>query len=104
MANVLQTKDRVKSRIKSEFNIQFNLEKIIVKTKPFLTLSLDEWEKAGLRINISLEGFGHSYFNEKPYKNIPEAVDEFRDVLEKVEKGDYSLEIGGYNNLKLLID
>jgi hypothetical protein len=99
--NMLQVTDRSKEIIGERVKIPQNLEKIVIKANSPISLDLIDWENAGLRIGVVLEGFGSGFFNEKPYADREIALREYKHVLEQVQKGNYSLELYGHNELKL---
>lgn len=83
--------------------IPLDLETIVIKSNSVLQVSLSDWEKAGLRIGVSIEGFGSGYFNEEAYSDKEFALKEYKQVLSEVQKGNYSIELYGQNKLKLLL-
>jgi hypothetical protein len=100
---MLRVIDQSKEIIGERVKIPLNLEKIVIKSNSPISLDLIDWEKGGLRIGVILEGFGSGFFNEKPYADREIALREYKHVLEQVQKGNYSLELYGYNKLKLLL-
>jgi hypothetical protein len=64
---------------------------------------LTDWEKAGLRISVSVNGIGNGYFNEQPYSDRETALKKFQQVLAQVQNGNYSLELYENNKLKLIL-
>lgn len=101
---MLQVIDSSKRIIKSEKEIPLDLEKIVLKTDSSIRIDLIEWENAGLRITISVDGLGGGYFNEIPYTNEKIALKKYLNVLKQVKAGNYSLKLYKNNKLKLLLD
>ena len=98
---MLQVVDSSKELIKSGTEVPLTLEKIVIKTDSPINLDLIDWEKAGLRIGVSIDGLGQGYFNEQPYSDRKTALREYQHVLAQVQNGNYSLELYGKNKLKL---
>ncbi len=93
--------DSAKGAAIKQDELKLSLEKIIIKSDSSIQLRLDEWEKAGLRITILVEGFGFSYFNEIPYKSKENALTAYNCLIESIKQGHYSLEINGNNEIKI---
>ncbi len=99
----MQVTDSTIEMIK-EREISLNLERIIVVSKPVMKIELNHWEKAGLRINISVEGIGYGYFNDIPYKDRKTALREYKSLLTNLSSGNYVLELHGNGKIKLKFD
>ena len=98
---MMQVVDSSKELIKPGTEVPLTLEKIVIKTDSPINLDLIDWEKAGLRIGVSIAGLGQGYFNEQPYSDRETALREYQHVLAQVQNGNYSLELYGKNKLKL---
>ena len=100
---MLKVVDSSKEMIERGTEVPLNLEKIVIKADSPIVISLIDWEKAGLRIGVSVKGLGNGRFNEEPYSDRETALREYQHVLAQVQNGNYSLELYGNNKLKLLL-
>ena len=100
---MIRVTDRSKEMIEQGTEVPLDLEKIVIKADSPISLDLIDWEKAGLRIGVSVEGIGNGYFNEQPYTDRETALRDYQHVLAQVQNGHYSLELYGKNKLKLVL-
>lgn len=81
------------------------LERILIKEQlPPIEINLINWENAGLRIGIKMEGFGEGHYNEKPYLDREIASREFNYVLREVQNGNYQIKLLGHNKIELVLN
>jgi len=97
----MQVIDVSKETIESGTEVPLNLEKIVIKANSPISLNLIDWEKAGLRIGVSVAGLGHGFFNEQPYSDRETALREYQNVLTQVQNGNYRLELYSEGELTL---
>jgi hypothetical protein len=103
MENLVQHIDRTIRVLKRDLSFPISLDKLMLKTNPKIEVSLDDWEKAGLRVGIRINGFGWGYFNEEPYKSDEIALKDYNKILVAIERGKYSIELFARGRLKLIL-
>lgn len=81
--------------------LPLTLDSVVLKLRTPVVLDLIDWEEAGLRIVVSVEGLGDGYYNEVPYADRATALAQYAQVLDKVRAGQYSLELHEKGVLKL---
>jgi len=95
--------DQSKEVIEDGTEVPLDLGKIVIKAGSSISLDLIDWEKAGLRIGVSVEGLGDGNFNDRPYSDRETAMREYLHVLTQVQNGNYILELHENDELKLLL-
>lgn len=82
-------------------DLKLNLENIAINAEVPIKIFLADWKHGGLKIAFSIEGFGKSYYNDVPYDSRENAIIAYKSLTENIQKGNYSIEINGYNKMKL---